>query len=251
MRRILLLLGAAVLTSGCRTQPSNAPAPTPDHSGMDMDEHATPGGDAAEDHRHLSLHGGQVGMSREPNLHLEAVRTADEVRVYVYDAAMTPVPLAEVSGRVKVGDRSLALEPRTADGSLFAKVEKAGPLTAAFELTVRGARVQMEFDLAQGAAANGAASFDIGGHLAQVDISGDMLDVRITEKDGQPPHGAKNAKVVLQIGTDKRTVALDGEKGLFSGKVDLGKAEKVVGVLQIELDGKPASGRFSIDRIAP
>lgn len=266
MRRIVLLLGVAALTPACKTETagghpadghehgSASPGPTMSMA-MAMPSHGESHGEApgegtpAEDHRHLSRHGGQVGMSANPSLHLEAVRTAEEVRVYVYDASMTPVSLSDVSGSVKVAGASLPLQPRSADGYLSAKFSKAGPATAAFELTVRGARVPMEFDLPEAVAASTeGVSVEIGGHVARIHLAGSKLMVEVTEKDGGPPDAAKNAKVVLQMGTEKKTVPLDGTEGHLSATVDGGKADKIVGVLQIDLDGKPASARFSLDR---
>ena len=112
----------------------------------------------------------------------------------------------------------------------------------------------MEFDLAEAVAASPSAtsaSVEIGGHLAKITLSGSKLVVEVTEKNGGPPESAKNAKVVLQLGSEKKTVPLDGTDGHFSATLDAAKSDKIVGVLQLDLDGKPASARFSLDRHAP
>lgn len=92
-----------------------------------------------------------------------------------------------------------------------------------------------------------SSTIEIAGHVAKLERAGNTVTVTITEKDGAPPESATDAKLTIQVGAEKKTVALEGKDGKFTGKVELGDYTKYVAVLQLKLDGKSRTGRFSID----
>ena len=91
-----------------------------------------------------------------------------------------------------------------------------------------------------------ASVIEIAGHLAKLEVSGDDVTLTITEKNGAAPESAKDAKLIFQLGTEKKTVALQGKDGKFTGTAALGGATKYIAVLQVTLDGKSRSGRFNV-----
>lgn len=100
------------------------------------------------------------------------------------------------------------------------------------------------------ASVGSATTIEIAGHLAKLETAGNMLTLTITEKDGAPPESATDATLVIQAGAEKKTIALEGTGGKFTGKADLGAYAKFVAVLQLKLDGKSRSGRFTVERAA-
>lgn len=96
----------------------------------------------------------------------------------------------------------------------------------------------------------GEASAAIAGHVATLVASDDGLSLILREKSGGLPESATDAKVTLQIGKEKRKVALAGDSGDFTGKTDLKGVTHFVAVLSVKIDGNVKTVRFKIDRVA-
>jgi len=116
-------------------------------------------------HDHTPHHGGVVGMVGA--IHLEAVATADgRVRVYLTDFWRRPLPLAGVTGTVRLdlpgGDRTLALA--AGPDALEARTAPLGAaeVLAHVHLSRDGAPVEMSFVLPVGSGARAAAGVPTG-----------------------------------------------------------------------------------------
>lgn len=93
-----------------------------------------------------------------------------------------------------------------------------------------------------------SAQGELGGHVANLEIVGDGITVTVREKTGGIPKAVENPTMTIRHGGATEKVGLSGTSAIFTGKASLGGAKQIDVAFSVNLDGRPQSVNFHVQR---